>query len=84
MKLLLDEEWNIYSIDYKKNKMSSYKINDIKVLFERLKSLQIMNETLSVLGAVHTGVEVCGMDLEMTVVATTRHKVQRSHNKQIS
>ncbi len=46
--------------------MSSYKINDIKVLSERLKSLQIMNETLSVLGAVHTGVEVCGMDLEMS------------------
>ena len=47
MKLLLDEEWNMCGMDYKKNKTSSYQTNDIEILSERLESLQITNKTSS-------------------------------------
>ena len=35
------------SIDYEKNKTSSYRTNDIEVLSERLRSLKITNEASS-------------------------------------
>ena len=47
MNLLPDKEQNICDIDYEKNKMSSYRMNNIEALSERLKSLQITNETSS-------------------------------------
>ena len=37
----------MYSMDYKKNKTSSYRTNDIEILSERLESLQITNKTSS-------------------------------------
>ena len=47
MNLLPDKEQNICGIDHEKNKMSSYRMNNIEALSERLESLQITNETSS-------------------------------------
>ena len=46
-KLLLDEEQNTCGINYKKNKTSLQRINDIETLSERLGFLKITNKASS-------------------------------------
>ena len=78
MKLLPDEEQNMYSIDHEKNKISLYRINDIEVLSERLELLQITNETSSETNK-QTDKE---MSMEETPVVTN-NKVQAVMSKNI-